>query len=492
VAVGPGFFIPLLVLGCILAGGYAVVRSAAQLVRLGAHPIVAGGILALLSNVPELAAILAPRATSLTESMTDRGTMQLLGFAHHIPVGVILGSAVINVLLIAGLGAILIPSGAIRIRPLTLFRDATILVVIAAFIYANFFWPLPLRPDDQSHTFDATYGLRLLILGAIYVVFVFVWDFLTDPSRGLRSGGPNGSGATQSQADTPDADRERPKRRSADVDIGDFILSFLVGALLLFAGFYFGLKEFYPAGRAPLFPIPLSTVATLLPVIVASPELLTSVWAVTNRSSLLHHNESLSIDVLLSSSIINLTIILGLAAILVSDRVTINLADARSAATLSIGQFVSGNSEIESADAALDLIQRCVPLDPKGNLAPPTGDMVVGDYCAGSRRKSLRYMDLSEIPKVPGLLFDKSHFWKEALFLLAGSGLLWVFLLTDRFKLVRNEGIWLVLVFLVYAAIRYGPFLKSNEGATDSKSHACQEEVGGSKLCERYLRGPRQ
>jgi Ca2+/Na+ antiporter len=496
-------------IAAILAGSYFVTRFARRLVAVGASPAFAGGLITLLCSAPEVTIVISAWLRS-----RDRSGLDLLGLVHHVPVGLVLGSSIVNILGVAGLSALIIPGRFIPIRRTTIFRDTLFLILLAGGIL--FFFFTQHAPHESEPVIRASWGRWLMFLGLGYLVVVTVWDQAAPPlptvgsTREEREETANPNGSPSSGSDTA----------------GSAFLYFVGAALVLFVG---GLVLFfilYPGGNTPRNPNipPPHSVALLLPIIVALPEFLTARWAsrpprTTREKQLAMRAETLSITSLLSSSIFNLTFVLGLAAVLAAPS-SHKLEGSYDIVQQKIENILQAKWPQDS-ERYRSLLRKCVPVSPDHKLVQPT----YADYCQTARaieknretrpdenadRLNPRYFSIQRLPREAGLYVDYDYFHLEAWVLLLGALVLLYLLLfdpfarvaryrlssdeTERYQLQRPEGVVLFVMFLVWLLLRVGNMALENGkeaglarifslGAANTQSYECQSEI--LRLCEK-------
>ena len=473
----------------VVAGSFFVTRFAQGLVAGRLHPVIVGAAITLLCSAPEIAVILGARL-QLELSKDALGVLDVLGLANHIPIGVVLGSSLINILLIAGLSALIVPTHNIVVSKTTVFRDALILAVLAIggfiLIFTNLISP------EHPGLIPAKFGLWLIGLGVAYLVGVMAWE-ITLPS----SVGNGGEEAGQSPT-----------------SLGSMAFFFVCAISVLFIGVLWLFQTLYPNKTWPEI-LPPHSVGVLLPLLVAVPELATAFWAAGIGGQAGRSAEALAIDSLLSSSIFNLTFVLGLAIVMAPGAINTMPKDMNTWDTVrsSLQTSIAASNALNRPNIDLRFqpsLEACAPSDGHSFQTP-------FKYCfqeSDLPRSDQKYFSINRLPpsttadedhpeNAIGLYVDRPYFMLEACTLVIGVIILMFVLMTDRFhvsdsyQLLPHEGAILLFVFICYGVLRYGPIIAGAPGSghvavapeflrpvlsLDYESEQCRSEI--KKICK--------
>jgi cation:H+ antiporter len=260
----------------LVAGGELLVRGAVRLAeRLGMSPLLIGlTLVGFGTSTPEL-------VTSVQAALNG---------SSGIAVGNIVGSNIVNILLILGLSAILSP---IAVGPSALRRDG-VLVLVTAVIFAGVGW---------LWTLDRPVGVLLVAGLAAYLVHAYRQE--------KRSGPPDHTAAFEKGEALEEAlpHRKQPHARSKALDLTLSLGLALAGLVLVVFG-----GKYFVAGAIDLarsFDISETVIGlTIVAVGTSMPELVTSVVAAFRKHA------DVALGNVLGSNLYNILGIGGLTALI--------------------------------------------------------------------------------------------------------------------------------------------------------------------------------
>ncbi|MFZ1992423.1 MAG: hypothetical protein WAW96_21930 [Alphaproteobacteria bacterium] len=377
------------------------------------------------------------------------------------------------------------PTHNIAISKATVFRDALILAVLVIGGFILYFTNL--TSPEHPGLIAAQYGWWLIGLGVAYLLGVMVWE-VTLPSSAGDSTPPAG------ESPTP---------------LGSMAFFFICAVSVLFIGVIWLFGTLYPNEHAPAI-LPPHSVAVLLPLLVAVPELATAFWAAGVAGKLAQNRaEQLAIDSLLSSSIFNLTFVLGLAIVLAPSAIKTmpeamnDWDNVRSVLQQSVDSSNERNRPQIDLQAFGASLKACLPTDGHSfqtpiTFCPPADDQ---EYFSLNRLPLSMPEDLRHQVHAVGLYVDRPYFLLEACVLVIGVIVLMIVLMTDNlhvsenYELLPREGAILLLIFICYGVLRYGAIIAGPPipghapiapeflrpvlglGAVDSESERCRAEI---------------